>query len=90
MSELKFVGGKFFVEGFHCCLHDIQKKNWHHVVTLLHSCVVFDLTFFFSYFQLDCAICVEHLDGSLHFRRDSIFGEDLEKKSVINGVKGFD
>ena len=47
-------------------------------------------TFFLSYFQLNHAIHVELLDSSLHFRKDSIIGEDLEKKGVINSVKGFE
>jgi len=51
-------------------------------------CILFHI--FFSYFQMDCAVSVEFLDDFLHFGRDSIFGEYLEKKRVIDSVKGFD
>ena len=85
--EVWNVAGKFGTEGLYGCLHDIQEDDGDHVVTLLYSCFVVNLTHCFSKFQLHETFQVEFFDHAYLVIWYSIFGEDEEHARVITVTK---
>ena len=88
--EVWNIAGKFGMEGFYCCLHDIQEDDGGHVVTLLYSCFVVNLTCCFSEFQMYETFQVEFFDHVYHVVWYSILGKDEEHEGVIYNIKGLD
>jgi len=71
------------------CLHDKQEKDWGHVDTLLHPCVIADVVFFFACLELYLTVDIEFLEHVDEWKGHAIFLY-FKKEIVFDRIKSLD